>query len=122
MTTALLFILSSRAISFVRIPYRSRLAAHDELQCRPAHDLLVGDITLIIRLSVQLHGLDINILRRDLGSQNRKGLAITYMHLHFREQRGADLILAKAGRPYYISRSHDGSVHFHVHIDRSCLY
>ena len=76
------------------VAYRSRLAAHDELQCRPAHDLLVGDITLIIRLSVQLHGLDINILRRDLGSQNHKGLAITYMHLHFREQRGADLILA----------------------------
>ena len=54
----------------------------------------MGDITLIIRLSVQLHGLDINILRRDLGSQNRKDLAIAYMHLHLREQRGTDLILA----------------------------
>lgn len=52
------------------IPNRSGLVTHFKLKCRSTHDLFVGDVTLIIGLSIQFNRLDINILSTDARSQD----------------------------------------------------
>ena len=76
------------------IPYRSRPVTHFKLQCVTIHNLLMGNIALVIRSAIQLHRLNIDILTAYSRSQDRKSFAVCQMHLHFWKYRSSDLILA----------------------------
>ena len=110
------------------IPYRSRPVAHFKLQCITIHNLLMGNIALVIRSAIQLHRLNIDIFTAYSRSQDRKSFAVCQMHLHFWKYRSSDLILAtdrinriEAHRTEYEPSRHLSAIFISTNTVRSIL-
>lgn len=75
--------------------WQRKALLHLELQHSSSHDLLVANLVILYRLSVQLYALDMDALRRLVLGSNDKVISIFKMQSGFLEQWRANDIFCR---------------------------
>ena len=75
--------------------WQRKALLHLELQHSSSHDLLVANLVILYRLSVQLYGLDMDAFGCLVFGSNDKVIPVFQMQSGFGEQRRADDVFCR---------------------------